>query len=216
MYSRRNKMLKQKKSAKNSKSVKGVKSSKTAHAVKSMKKPKPAVKSKPAASIKAARGSNSRRLELEKELIGYIKKVNEEGLIFLLKQAHVISHNMEVDKINDRIVEYEGSKARNKDKTGKPVPRTTGYSVEIKGEPEKKSFIIVFDKARKIFNLQEMRSIVKICENSSGDKDASVKLYRWFLTNRQDVLGDTGIGSAGHPILPVLYSTVKKTYRSKR
>jgi hypothetical protein len=170
-------------------------------------------RSDPKKSAKAAsqkKGSSAQRARLERELKAYVAKIDEEGLIFLLKQAHVILHNMEVDKINREIVELEGTKQKGKSKTaGTVVSRSL---VEIKPSSDNKSFIIVFDNSRKIFDLQEMRRIVAICQAARSDIDASSRLYAWFSQNRKDVLGDVGIGSARHPVLPELYRLVKRTY----
>lgn len=157
----------------------------------------------------------SQRERLEKELKGLLKKLDEEGLIFLLKQAQVMIHNMQVDKINREIVEYESKrKTKTGGKSSKTVNRKAG-AVQIDEINQGKSFFIRLKDARKIFNLDEMRSLVKICHGAGDKIQAAVRLYRWFKRNRIDVLSDCHIAGDGDPYLALLYNTIKNTYQTK-
>ncbi|MBN2442231.1 MAG: hypothetical protein JXJ04_12830 [Spirochaetales bacterium] len=158
----------------------------------------------------------SPRDKLEKELKGYLKKIDEEGLIFLLKQAQVIIHNAEVDKINKEIVAFEQKKkahaAKNPPSSKKSKTLPTG-SVAIEEISNGKSFFITLKNARKIFDLQEMRSLVKICHGAENASQAGGRLYTWFHRNRTDVLADCGLSGKGDSFLALLYKTIIKTYK---
>ncbi len=160
------------------------------------------------------KSASQERARLEKELKAKIAKIDDEGLVFLLKQAHVILHNLEVDKINREIDRFEST--RKKEKPGKVVKGATVAAAEIKPGADGKSFIIVLNNARKIFNLPEMRKMVAICEYARGESDASAKLYSWFSQNRGDVLGDAGIGNPRNPTLALLYKVIKSKYKTKK
>jgi hypothetical protein len=163
---------------------------------------------------KSKKGASPARARLEKELKERTAKIDDQGLIFLLKQAQVILHNMQVDKINTEIDKFESSKK--KGKFEKEVKEVARASAEVKPSSDGKSFIIVMNNARKIFNLPEMRKIVGICEIARSDVDASARLYSWFHQNRRDVLGDAGIGNPRNPVLSVLYKIIKSKYKTKK
>jgi hypothetical protein len=169
---------------------------------------------KSAKAGKTKKGPSAVRIKLEKDLKGLVGKINDEGLVFLLKQAHVILHNMQVDMINQDIVDLESSKKRGKPQ--KAVKEDSRPLAEIKPATDNKSFIIVMNNARKIFSLQEMKSLVAICEAAKSGTDGASRLYSWFTQNRKDVLGDVGIGNARHPLLVVLYDLVKRSYKTGR
>jgi hypothetical protein len=166
------------------------------------------------AKSKTQAKQSPQRIKLKKELVNYIDRIDDEGLIFLLKQAHVLIHNIEVDKINREIVELES--VRSKSKKPAAQKQAASSAVDIKPSSDNKTFIIVINNARKIFSLDEMRSLVGISNAATSDADGSARLYRWFSQNRGDVLGDAGIGSPGNPVLALLYRLVKKTYKVKK
>ena len=158
----------------------------------------------------------SQRDRLEKELKGLLKKVDEQGLLFLLKQAQVIIHNLQVDKINKEIVVYESKKKTiAKGKSNKVrKEKTTGVCIEEINQG--KSFFITLKNARKIFDLAEMRSLVKICHGAGDSVQAGIRLYRWFARNRKDVLSDCAIAGNADPYIILLYNTIIKTYEVKK
>jgi hypothetical protein len=169
---------------------------------------------KKSVSKKSTRQSYQRN-RLEKELKDLLKKIDEEGLIFLLKQANIIIHNMQVDKLNKEIIEYE-SKKRKKTRSGKQKIQTKiAGSPMIEEAGGGKSFIITLNGTRKIFSIAEMRKIVQICHAAGNRINACRQLYNWFYRNRTDVFADGGLSGAGDPALAMLYRTILKTYNTK-
>jgi hypothetical protein len=172
---------------------------------------KPEVK---AMANKPKKAANPQRVRLEKELKAQISKIDNEGLIFLLKQVQTILHNMQVDKINKEIDKFEST--GQKGKSGKAVKEVIRTAAEVKPQADGKSFIIILNNARKIFSLAEMRKLVSICEFAKSEGDASSRLYSWFSQNRGDVIGDVGIGNPRNPVLAELYKAVKSKYKTKK
>lgn len=88
------------------------------------------------------------------------------------------------------------------------LPRSQCQVVEMGGN----SFIIVIGKARNFFDLGEMRILVNISHAASDEKDAALRLYRWFAEHRKDVLIDTEISNALDPALSGIYNYLVTHY----
>jgi hypothetical protein len=128
-------------------------------------------------------------------------------------------HNKEVDKINREISALEKKKALSGKKIGskkKPgVKRDMTASVEIEEISNGKSFFITLKNARKILDLKEMRSLVKICQAAGDEMTAMTRLYKWLRVSRMDVIADCGLAGNGDPYLGLLYQTIINTYTVK-
>ncbi|MBN2038838.1 MAG: hypothetical protein JW864_02285 [Spirochaetes bacterium] len=164
-----------------------------------------------AGSNKAAgKRKNSEKDSLIQELKILIKDVDEEGLLFLIKQAHVLIYNKKAEEYNAK------SEKIAKKTTIKKPPFSDKLSMEIKEADDNSSFIFVINRERKFFTLEEMRKIVRICHGSSDAKDASKKLYAWYKNNRGDVLNDIGIDNSLDPSLETMYKYIIKRYTVKK
>jgi hypothetical protein len=152
------------------------------------------------------------RAKLEKELREAIREVDEEGLLFLLRQAQVLIHNTRVESIN------RGSKKG----SGKGVPpaargaarqRSTVVSID---EPEDgKAIFLNIGDARKVLTAEEMRRIVRICYAAETKSEALRQLFTVLAKERKDILADAFIGNPDNPLLEALFTTVRATYRLK-
>ncbi len=176
-------------------------------------KAKPSVKSKAGKSKKAPgkkKGpTGSAKDSLVKDLKNLIKDIDEDGLLFLIKQANVLIYNKKVEELNTKAGEL-AAKAR-----GKRPAVPDKYTMEIKEADDGSSFIFVLNRERKFFTLEEMRKIVKICHSGQDEEDASRRLYAWFRNNRGDVINDIGIESSGDPSLSTIYNYIIKRYTVK-
>ena len=74
--------------------------------------------------MKSDKENSSVKATLQKELKAIIKDLDEDNLIYLLKQAQVIKYNMEVDRINSEIVKHKNESNKNK----KTIGLTAGAS----------------------------------------------------------------------------------------
>lgn len=167
-----------------------------------------------------------RKNALLKELNKLSKEINEEGLEFLVNQAKIILHNMQINKVNEELRKLE--KIDEEIKNAK-TDRDSAAGVEVETdkravavEEAGNNFILVLGSSRKFLNLKEMRKVVHICQSaangsSSGnaETEAALRLYRWFKANRTDVLADGRIGNAHNPKIKELFRIITAKYRTK-
>lgn len=162
---------------------------------------------------KSGKSDKSQKDVLLKELKGLVKNINDEGIAFLIKQAKILLHNMEVDK---RAAERRDSAGKAIKPDAKVRAAANKLTLEVKESENSKSYIFVINKARKFFTLEEMRKLVNICHLSGSEKAGMSSLYNWFFNNRKDVLIEIGIGSAGDLALSTIYNYLIKNYTVKK
>ena len=163
---------------------------------------------KPAAAKSAK--SKSEKDKLTDQLMKLSKDINEEGLKFLIQQAHVILHNMQVERINDEI-----RKLKKMERVSSKIPGLNIPSIDIREAENKGHFILIINRARKFLVLDEMKKLVKICHAANNEKEASRRLYKWFSENRQDILVDATIGGSRDPVLSAVYNFIIARYKVK-
>jgi hypothetical protein len=166
------------------------------------------MKEKPKSKKQKIPAGKSDIKNLIKQLTGLLKDIDEEGILFLIKQAQVLSYNKKVEEHNTKI--KKGVKISSK----KP-PFSDKDSMEIKEANYGSSFIFVINKTRKFFTLEEMRTIVNICQASQNSGEASRRLFTWFKNNRTDVLNDIGIEGSLDPALGTMFNYIIKRYKVK-
>jgi hypothetical protein len=151
------------------------------------------------------------RTRLEKELRDAIQEVNEEGLLFLLRQAQTLIYNARVDHINKEAEKLKGE-APTKGKEPQE-PSTAGVSIqESEGG---KTIFLTLGRARKVLTPEEMRMIVRICYSAETKSEALRQLFTVLARERKDILADALIGNPDNPLLVALFTMVRKTYRLK-
>ncbi|MCP4130604.1 MAG: hypothetical protein GY754_06445 [bacterium] len=165
---------------------------------------------KKTAAKKTAAKANPQVAELQKQLKTIIKDLNEEGLLYLIRQAQVLQYNMQVSKLNN-----EKQKKGLSGPLGSQLPQADKSKMEVKEADDGSSFILVIGRARNFFSLEEMRKLVKLCHAAQDDKDASNRLFTWFDKNRPDVLRDTDIDSPNDQALATMYKGIVKRYKVK-
>jgi hypothetical protein len=185
---------------------------------------------KPERSKKTAGGKSAKAKSGKEELLSLLAKtakgLDEEDLEFLLNQAHVLSYNEQVDRLDERLRRAKSTvrEAKKKGSSGRSGPPGRGApstgtaglgEVEIVEKEESGNFFIVVNNFRILFTRDEMRSLVKICQASADGRDASSRLFTWFEKNRKDLLIDGGIVSRTHPALESVYEILIRRYRVK-
>jgi hypothetical protein len=158
-------------------------------------------------SEKEDSGTQLSRDALISELQKLAGDINEEGLLFLIKQANVLRYNQSAEEYNRKVRTLKSGT--------KPVGTGVAeknYSVEVVEKNEGKHFFIVIKGFHIFFTREEMRKIVKICHSAESETDAVLRLYNWFLKNRKDLLVDADIGSPKSPYLGSLYQYLIHTY----
>lgn len=163
-------------------------------------------KSKPAAARHAPgepTTPDTRRGRLQKLLFESVARMDEEGLVFLLRQAHILSSNASAELINREIEAYE------RERGPAPAPEEApAGSAAIEMSPDGKSYFLAIGGARKALTRAELGIIVRVCLGAA-DRDAGVRnLFRALGRERGDILVDAKISGTGSPHLAALYDTV--------
>jgi len=170
-------------------------------------------------------GAGEERAALLAELRKLTEDVDAEGLAFLIDQTRILLYNAQVEKMNRELDRQRsrlqadltaggkrgdtGSTARD----GRAAGASGGVSVEEGGD--RSHFIVTLGGARKFFVLDELRSLVKICQAAGSKSAGAERLYRWLSRNRTDVLADAGIGGPASPLLKELHGVLTARYRAR-
>lgn len=181
-----------------------------------MKKTTKKARLKRTASVpRAARGAPARRTRREKPapdtrkarlqqlLFESIAQIDEEGLVFLLRQAHILSSKANTERINREIEAFE----RERGPAAETEEPPTG-TASIEPSPDGKSYFLAIGGARKALTRAELGEIVRVCLGAA-DRDTGVRnLFRALGRERGDILVDAKIAGPSNPNLGALYDTV--------
>ena len=151
---------------------------------------------------------SSRRAAVERQLREACKQIDVDGLLFLLHQAHILIHNVQVDKLNRELAELG---EREKAVTGRLGSRQA--LVFIEESDNRKTFFLTLNRVRKALTLEELQRIVRICYAAQTKSAALGQLFKVFAKERGDILADAGIGSPRSPLLEALFTAVRDKYR---
>jgi len=157
---------------------------------------------------KVKKEGGSEKTKLQNELKNLIKKVDEEGLIFLIKQENVILYNTQVDKVNNMQMQAQKS-GKNKTKN-----KSVYDPIEIIAGENNSNFIIRIDTTRKFFTVEDFRSMVKICQLDVSDIEKGPRLFRWLMNERKDFLIDNNIRDGNNSNLIKLIEMIKGRYKT--
>ena len=160
--------------------------------------------------VKGKKKIDSGRAKLERELRESLAEIDEEGLLFLLRQAQVLIYNARVDHINQEATKLKGGKTRAVRET-----REAPFTVSIEESDNGKSIFLTIGKARKVMTPEEMRRLVRICYAAETRSEALRQLFTVLARERKDILADAMIGNPDNPLLLALFTTVRNTYRLK-
>jgi len=158
-------------------------------------------------ATKKSNSNSSTKTAIQNNIKKIMKELDEDSLLFLLEQAQVLKHNMEVDKINKEILE-----ARSKEGgiVSEGVKRSSDL-IKVIADQDGKNFIIEINNNRKFLTRDEFRKIVEICY-----KGTSANLYNWLYKERKDILIDCGIKEKNSLILNKLIDLIKSKYKLKQ
>jgi hypothetical protein len=160
-------------------------------------------------SKRSRSGAKGQRDRLEKELVAKLHQLDDEDLLFLVRQVHVLVHNKEVDRINAEIDEFHQS---HEDDAPQVRQRP---AVDVEEGPDRSRFFVILGGARKLFTREEMRSIVRLSHAGREDGDAESRLYRWLKEHRSDVLMDGNVRSSRDQRLADLVDILTSRYKAK-
>jgi hypothetical protein len=138
--------------------------------------------------------------------------MDEEGLVFLLRQAHILSHNANTARINREIEAFERDRGPVAEAAETAEAASGNASLEL--APDGKSYFLTIGTARKALTREELGGIVRVCLGAA-DRDAGVRnLFRALGRDRGDILVDAKISGPANPHLGALYDKVLAMARS--
>jgi len=155
--------------------------------------------------------SDPRRARLERELRETIGEIDDEGLIFLLRQANVLIHNARAERIDREAAALETESSG----PAKGVRKAAGAGADIEETEGGRAFFLSMGKVRKVLTLEELRRLVRICYSAESKSEALRQLFTVLAKERKDILADAAIRSAGSPLLEALFKTIRKTFTLK-
>jgi hypothetical protein len=160
--------------------------------------------------VKGTKKIDPGRAKLEKELRDALAEIDEEGLLFLLRQAQVLIYNARVDRINQEATKLKGGKPQ-----AAKQARDAPLAVSIEESDDGKNIFLTLGKARKIMTPEEMRQLVRICYAAETKSEALRQLFTVLARERKDILADALVGNPDNPLLVALFTTIRNTYRLK-
>ncbi|MCL2411898.1 MAG: hypothetical protein FWC97_09690 [Treponema sp.] len=170
------------------------------------------------AKAKAAAKKTSELDNLQKELKSLIPKLDEEGLAFLVKQAHIHLYNMQVDVLNETMIKdaqrKKASAAKTKTKAPKnEKPKIAGFSnVKMSGS----GCHILYENQWISFTNSEITSMVKIAFGKDSDLEIRGRIYAWFYRERRDVLLTAAIANKFDEKLTSLITLLKSNFEMSK
>jgi len=144
---------------------------------------------------------------LTKELAGLVQEMNEEDLLFLIKQAHVLNHNRRAEVINREIDELNARKGTPGEKTG-----GSGFTVSIETPDNGKTYHFIINGRKHFLDTAETKKIVELCYRPPMKSAALNCLYQFFHAERDEILYEHRITSEKSPFFQELFSEVRSRF----
>jgi len=187
------------------------------------------MKKKNKGSAKASSGKGGKKdsggeQALRKELAGLTQSIDSDGLRYLINQANILLHNLQVEKVNKELqklsaIDQKVKKGSGAGGAGKAAAKGTGkdagISVSVDIDESGSNFILVMRTSRKFLSLKEMRSLVHVCQAAESSSTSGPRLYRWFSRNRTDILSDAQISGPADPQLRGIYELITDRYKTQ-
>ena len=163
------------------------------------------------------------------KLRGIIPKLDTEGLAFLVEQAAIHLHNMQVDEHNRAVIAAAAKTPAGKSQStkspgvkstagksqgavkGKPKGGRDGYSLE--GTESGSSFYLFCPSDELMFSRNEMAQLVKITGAKGTDLEIRERLYNWFERERRDAFAVIPIADKLDNRLKIIAALIKKNFK---
>jgi hypothetical protein len=165
-------------------------------------------------SKKKSAGGNKERDTLAKELKTLIPKMDEEGLAFLVKQAHVHLYNMQVDALNKTMVKDEERRKKSVS-VKKAKPAEEDFS-DIKISETGSSYYIIYGNEWISFSKAEITAIVKVALGEGSELEIKERLFNWLSQERNDLLYAAAIANKFDNKLISLINLLKVNFKLKK
>ena len=176
-------------------------------------------------SGKPAKKKSEKRLLLEEELQEAMAQVDEEGLAFLLSQAHVLIHNAQVQRINQELAELDrknraarkaisaAAGAKSAEEPAAAAGPASAALVSIEGSADGKATFLSLGGTRKVLAVDELKRLVRICYAADSKSAALHQLFRVLSRDRSDILVDAKISGPSSPLIEGLFYSLREKYR---
>ena len=149
------------------------------------------------------------------QLVEIAGRLNEEGILFLLKQAHTMEYNKKVDELNETAENLSNTRWQSQagNSKSKNAPMRTGKSgvVTIERASFGRSYILVIGNQRKTLDEHEMMSLVKMAHSETDERVRISRIFRWMQRFRDDIIIDTGV-TARSPAIKELQDLLKSSF----
>jgi len=152
--------------------------------------------------------TEDQRARLRRMLGEAIEQVDEEGLLFLLRQANVLIHNRKVEQTNQELTELSSRRPRGEEPAA-PGPRT-GVAVEDDGSQA--AVFLTLGRTRKVLDREEVKRLVRVCYSANAKSEALARLYTILKRERSDIINDAGIAGPGSPMMGELFDALRGRY----
>jgi uncharacterized protein YjaZ len=153
---------------------------------------------------------------LASELKSLIPKLDEEGLAFLVKQAHVHLYNMQVDALNQTMIKDEQRKSKTVSKTKPQKTAGNGRFIDIKISETGSGYHILCNNEWIAFTVKEITAMVKIVKGEGSDLEIRERLYNWLSRERGDLLITASIANKFDDKLTSLINLLNKNFKLKK
>jgi hypothetical protein len=151
--------------------------------------------------------TEDQRSRLRRMLAEAMDQVDEEGLLFLLRQANVLIHNRKVEETNRELEELSAGSPR-RDAPSAPGPRST-VTIEDDG---KAAVFLTLGETRKVLDRDEVKHLVRVCYSTDRKSEALSRLYAVLKRERSDIINDAGIAGSGSPFVGGLFDALRGRY----
>ncbi len=154
---------------------------------------------------------------LAAELRSMIKDLDEEGLAFLVEQARVHLHNMNVVRLEEELAAAEPSKG--KKGSGKKSAAKThlpAADFRIERSPSGATYHIISGGNWKMFTDEEMLAMVKIAQSKDTLLEVSQRLWNWFDRERPDVFEDLDLEDHHDPRVKEIVKLLRKKFAVRK
>jgi len=175
---------------------------------------KTAKTAKPKTTAKKTVKKSAEADNLAKELKSLIPKLDEEGLAFLVKQAHVHLYNMQVDALNQTMIKDEQRKSKTVSKPKKVTE--TGNFFDIKVSDTGAGYHILCSNTWISFTVKEITTMVKIVKGEGSDLEIRERLYNWLSHERSDFLNTAAIADKFDKKLTLLINLLNENFKLKK
>ena len=152
--------------------------------------------------------------KLAKELKTLIPKLDEEGLAFLVKQAHVHLYNMQVDALNQTMIKDEQRRSKTAPKPKKTA--VSGKFFDIKTSDSGAGYHIKCNNTWISFTVEEVTTMVKIVKGEGSSLEIRERLYKWLARERSDFVNTASIADKFDKKLEIFIILLNKNFKLKK